>query len=92
MMSESFAVIRDYFVFHSTDPIDAEALDGSRRLLEDGVLDSLRLIELIGFLTERFSIELRPEEVVPENFATLQAIAAFVDAKRERSEGPEALR
>jgi acyl carrier protein len=80
-VSESISVIREYFLSDSNDPVDVELLDSSRSLLEDGVLDSLRLIELIGFLSERFSVEMRPEEVVPENFKTIETIAAFVDAK-----------
>lgn len=80
-MSESLSIIREYLLDPSGDPVDAEDLERSTNLLDDGVLDSLRLMRLLQFIGERFSFELQPDEVVPENFRTLDAIAALVDRK-----------
>ena len=80
-MSESLSIIREYLLTSSEDPVDAGDLESSTNLLDDGVLDSLHLMKLIQFIGERFSFEPQPDEVVPENFRTLEAIAAFVDRK-----------
>jgi acyl carrier protein len=80
-VSESLSIIREYLLDPSGDPVDAEDLESSTNLLDDGVLDSLRLMKLVQFLGERFSFELQPDEVVTENFRTLEAIAALVDRK-----------
>jgi acyl carrier protein len=59
-----------------------EALDPSEDLLARGVIDSFGLIGLIAALEGTFGIDIVDEDVVPENFQTLQQLAAFVEAKR----------
>jgi acyl carrier protein len=87
-VSESHTIIREYLL-SSDDPVDPEDLDASTNLLDDGVLDSLRLMRLIQFIGERFSVELQPDEVVPQNFRTLDAVAVLVDRKVAEA-GPDA--
>lgn len=69
VMSEAQGVIQEYLLSHSYYGIDAEELERSRNLTEDGVLDSLSLMELVGLLGERFSIELLSHDIVSENFS-----------------------
>jgi acyl carrier protein len=83
-VAESRTVIREYLV-SADDPVDAEDLEASMNLLDDGVLDSLRLMRLIQFISERFSVELQPDEVVPQNFRTLDTVAALVDRKLDET-------
>ncbi|MCA9468004.1 MAG: acyl carrier protein [Nitrospira sp.] len=54
----------------------------SDSLLQHKVIDSLNMIELIGFLETTFGIHVRNEELAPENFESLSAIARFVECKR----------
>jgi acyl carrier protein len=56
------------------------ALTAHAPLLESGVLDSVTLMGLIAFLEDRFAIALDPEQIVPEHFDTVEAIAALVGA------------
>jgi len=51
-------------------------------LLDSGLIDSTGILELVSFLEESFGIELTDEEVVPEHFETVRAIAAFVASKQ----------
>ena len=51
-------------------------------LLEHGVIDSLTMMELIGFLERTYGIQVTNDELIPENFETLSAIARFVGQKR----------
>jgi acyl carrier protein len=51
-------------------------------LIDNNLIDSLTLMELIAFLEQSFSIVVDPIEIVPENFATLQAIAALVTRRQ----------
>ncbi|MFN8103697.1 MAG: acyl carrier protein [Acidimicrobiia bacterium] len=53
-------------------------------LLEQGLVDSLHLVELVSGLEERAGVEVEADDLVPENFESLTAIAAFVDAKTTR--------
>jgi acyl carrier protein len=51
-------------------------------LIERGVLDSLGLMNLIAFLEERAGVRVPDDEVVLENFATINAIVATADRLR----------
>lgn len=54
------------------------ALDPELHLLEEGVLDSLGLQQLITFLEEKYNITVDDEDLLPENFATVNAIAELI--------------
>jgi len=45
-------------------------------------LDSLTLVTIVEALEDRFDLRVQAREVVPANFASLAAIAAFVRARR----------
>lgn len=51
----------------------------SQSLITDGLLDSFDIISLITELEEVFDIEIDPEDVVSENFESVDAIAALVE-------------
>jgi acyl carrier protein len=50
-------------------------------LLAQEILDSQATLELVAFLEERFGIEVGDEDLVPENFKSVNAIAAFAERK-----------
>jgi|Tabmets5t2r1_1033131.scaffolds.fasta_scaffold17185_2 acyl carrier protein len=54
------------------------------QLFERMVLDSLHLITLVSSLEERFGVVVTPEDLVPENFQSIAAIAGLVDLKMQR--------
>ena len=47
-------------------------------LLESGILDSLSLLQLVVFLEERFGITVGDADLLPENFASLNTICAYL--------------
>ncbi len=54
-------------------------------LLENGILDSIGMVELISYLEEEFDISVDDEELVPENFQTIARLVAFVSEKQNAS-------
>ena len=54
-------------------------------LLLTGRLDSLAVMSLVAFIETEFQIAVPFEEVLIENFETVDAITAYVSAKREDS-------
>ena len=50
-------------------------------LIENDVLDSLAIFELVGLIEDRFGLELDDEELVPGNFETIAAIARLISRK-----------
>ena len=52
------------------------------QLIDRGVLDSMGLMNLIGFIEEKAGIRVPDDEVLLENFASINAIVATVDRLR----------
>ena len=48
-------------------------------LVEEGILDSLTIVELISVLEDEYEIEVTMEEFVPENFKTVDTILDMID-------------
>ncbi|MBX9709749.1 MAG: acyl carrier protein [Xanthobacteraceae bacterium] len=57
------------------------ALDPETDLLEEGLLDSLLLIDLIFQLEERYGIKLGSNHVSPANFRSVSAIVSLVQSQ-----------
>lgn len=52
------------------------------QLIEGGLVDSLGLFKLIAFLEDKLGVTVEPDEILFENFASIDAIIALVEAKR----------
>jgi acyl carrier protein len=50
-------------------------------LLETGLIDSMGFIELLQFTESEFNITIEGEELLPENFQTVGALAKLVESK-----------
>jgi acyl carrier protein len=59
-----------------------EAIEGETALFSTGLLDSVAMLNLIGFLEDQFKIEVRASDVTLENFDTPEQIEAYVNSRR----------
>ena len=57
-------------------------LDDSTSFLEEGIIDSTGVLELVTFVEEHFGVSVRDEDLVPANFDSLRALTAFVERLR----------
>ncbi len=70
--------------------IESELLDrpaANADPLASGMLDSLAIEVLIGWVEEEFGISLSHKDVIAENFASVGSLSAVVDAKRQEATG-----
>jgi acyl carrier protein len=51
-------------------------------LIETHVLDSLDMLRLVSLIEEELGVEVRDEDLVSQNFGSIERIAAFVDSRR----------
>lgn len=58
----------------------------SDSLLESGIVDSQGVLEVVTFIEQEFSIVVADDDLVPENFQTIDLIAGYI-RNRTRSTG-----
>lgn len=54
-------------------------LNNTTELLESGILDSLGIAQLVAAIETEFNIELDGDDIIPENFDTINAINALIN-------------
>lgn len=59
-----------------------DGLDASDDLLGSGILDSMAMVRLIAYVEETFEIKVAPEEMIIENFMTVEDISNFILSKK----------
>jgi acyl carrier protein len=81
--------VRD-FVLKQFPLARKNGLKPCERWLESGLIDSLGILDLVRFLEEEFKVQVTDEELLPDNFQSLDAVAAFVRTK-QMNDGSSAL-
>lgn len=51
------------------------------KLIEQGIIDSMGILRVFNFIEETFDIGMLPEDLMLENFETIDAIAALIAGK-----------
>lgn len=60
---------------------NANGLNDETSFLQEGIIDSTGVLELVTFLEEEFGISVEDEELVPENLDSLNNLAAYLERK-----------
>ena len=60
---------------------DANGLTDDTSFLEDGIIDSTGVLELVTYLEEAFAISVDDSELVPENLDSLNNVENYVKQK-----------
>lgn len=55
----------------------------NKELVDSGELDSFDIVSLVGELCDEYDIEIGADEIVPENFNSVEAIWALVQKLQE---------
>lgn len=69
------------FLFVKEKKIDPDTL-----LFEKGIIDSTGVIELIAFIEENYNVVVRDEELLLENFSSLNAMENFIRSKNNNGD------
>ena len=73
--------------FISSELLEDEDLIGAdENLLADGVIDSLSMLRLIGFIEASFNIKVPPEHFTIEHFRTIAVLSHYVESVLRESE------
>ena len=69
--------VADNFLFSD----DGYQLSDDVSFLEEGIVDSTGVLELVMFVEETYGVAVRDEEIMPENFDSVGQLAAYVRRK-----------
>ena len=58
-----------------------DELTDSGSLLDLGIIDSTGVLELVGFLEEKFEISVEDDDLVPDNLDSIDNLVKFVETK-----------
>ncbi|MCX6049750.1 MAG: acyl carrier protein [Chloroflexi bacterium] len=79
------ATIKTYIIqtfLYDRGPI---TLTNETPLLIGGLIDSIRVVQLIGFLQKEFEIEVELEDLTIKNFESIQAMAGLILRYRQKN-------
>ena len=60
------------------DLLPDEELKGRTGLIEDGVMTSFTILNLISEISDEYDVDIPVEDIIPENFDSLDAIWALI--------------
>ncbi|MEM7083892.1 MAG: acyl carrier protein [Pseudomonadota bacterium] len=72
--------MKDAIITFITDEIleEDERIDADENLLADGMVDSLGMLRLIGFIDEQFGLVIPPEDFILDNFRTVNQLMSYL--------------
>ena len=81
-MTATESAIREFLVTEVLYDRDVKDLKPEDPLIARGLLDSLSILKTVTFCEERFGVSIPDQDVLPDHFESVQAIAALVDRRR----------
>lgn len=57
--------------------------DEKKALIDDGILDSFDIVALVGEIGETFDVQVGVEDLIPENFNSVEAIWKLINRLRD---------
>ena len=69
------------FLYDESLKNEFKNLDPDDSLLELGIIDSVKMLDLTSFLEDTFKIVIDDDDLYPENFDTIAAIEDYIQSK-----------
>ncbi len=80
-MADTVVTIRKFIFENFLFDAAEEDLGNDDSFLEQGVIDSTGVLELVEWLEDTFEISVDDEELIPENLDSVNQLAAFIAKK-----------
>lgn len=80
-MSDNVHKIRTFIFENFLFDADESTLNNDDSFLEEGVIDSTGILELVDWLEETFEMQIDDTELIPENLDSVNVLDAFIQRK-----------
>ena len=80
-MQANIERIRAFIFSNFLFDADEGTLDNDASFLEQGIIDSTGVLELVEWLEETFSMKVQDEELIPENLDSVNRLTRFIAQK-----------
>ncbi len=74
-------MIRQFIVTKLVKKADQRNIADNDNIIMSGIIDSLGIMHLISFLEEKFKIKVRDDEILPENFESIESISRYLKSQ-----------
>ncbi len=68
----------EIFIYIKNELNHSSDFDIAASIVKEGIVDSLGILTLVSFLEKRYHVEIDFEEITPDNFKNVDAIARFI--------------
>ena len=79
---DTHAKIREYIAKNLLFSDNGFAYDDDDSFLEEGIVDSLGIMELVMFVEETFGVTIEDHEIIPDNFDSVNKLTNYVHSKQ----------
>ncbi len=62
---------------------DRKEIDANEDLLSNGILDSSGVLQLVFFMEKNYGFRVDDEEIVPDNFQSIDSLTRFIQRKKD---------
>ncbi len=80
-MTEHITTIRRYIFDNFLFDAKEDELQNDTSFLEQGIIDSTGVLELVEWLETEFGISVADEELIPENLDSVNSLSAYIARK-----------
>lgn len=81
-MEECASAIRAYIAENILFSGDVYPFPDDASFLDEGIVNSMNVLEVVAFVESRFGIAVDDDDIVPDNFDSVSKLAAYVMRKR----------
>lgn len=80
-MSHPAALIRTYIAQNILFSGNAYPYADDASFLDEGIVDSMNVLELVTFVEDTFGVTVADQDIVPDNFDSVSRLAAYVQSR-----------
>lgn len=85
MTESTNAEIRSFLIDNFLFGDESYPLTDDMSLIENDLIDSTGILELVAFLEQRFAVTVADSDIVPANLDSIARISAFVGSRLKQS-------